>query len=550
MTTGAARGGPSFTADSDARRNRPAVAHVFGEHNDLDISGYKVPYIQPQDGQDATHVRVLLAKDAVSTGWDCPRAEVLFSLRPASDRTHITQLLGRMVRTPLARRIQSDDRLNTVTCLLAHFNQKTAVTVANRLTGKIKADDVDTESIVPGRKVLIAPIELRWNAKVGDDVRGFVSTLPSEPKPNPQAKPVRRLLTLAGALSRDELMAAPNETALSALFQVLDGQMAQHQLAVDGEVDAILKADIFRVTASMVDQSTAEERRQVAADARTVDDAFRIATRGLGAAVANGYAKHAAQKEAAGGELDLVQARAEVAALIRLPGVLSAVEDYAEKLAKQWLGKYRVSILALSEERQATYTLIRAQARTPEHQDTTLPDVLQEESKNEDGELFDTRPWHVLSDDAGNYPIGSLSKSAWERDVVDIELARPNVVAWYRNPSHATGQAIRVPYKVGEDWKSLQPDFIFVTRSADGTLAASIVDPHGHHLSDALPKLRGLADFAEKYAGRYQRIDSLAKNSADQIVVLDMLDRAVRQAIRASSNPSGLYDSSVAVTYS
>ena len=45
-------------------------------------------------------MRVLFAKDAISTGWDCPRAEVLVSFRPAEDETHITQLLGRMVRTP------------------------------------------------------------------------------------------------------------------------------------------------------------------------------------------------------------------------------------------------------------------------------------------------------------------------------------------------------------------------------------------------------------------------------------------------------------------
>ena len=59
-------------------------------------------------------MRILIAKDAISTGWDCPRAEVLVSFRPAKDHTHITQLLGRMVRNPLARRIPGDERLNGV----------------------------------------------------------------------------------------------------------------------------------------------------------------------------------------------------------------------------------------------------------------------------------------------------------------------------------------------------------------------------------------------------------------------------------------------------
>ena len=70
-------------------------------------------------------MRVLIAKDAISTGWDCPRAEVMVSFRPASDQTYIAQLLGRMVRTPLARRIPGNDKLNSVDCLLPNFDEAT-----------------------------------------------------------------------------------------------------------------------------------------------------------------------------------------------------------------------------------------------------------------------------------------------------------------------------------------------------------------------------------------------------------------------------------------
>ena len=78
-------------------------------------------------------MRVLIAKDAISTGWDCPRAEVMVSFRPAKDHTHITQLLGRMVRTPLARRIPGNDRLNSVDCLLPFFDTKTVEAVVDAL---------------------------------------------------------------------------------------------------------------------------------------------------------------------------------------------------------------------------------------------------------------------------------------------------------------------------------------------------------------------------------------------------------------------------------
>ena len=96
------------------------MAHVFGDHTLIEVGGFLVPHVRPETVQDRTYIRVLFAKDAISTGWDCPRAEVLVSFRPAQDETHITQLLGRMVRTPLARRVPGDDVLNSVACLLPH----------------------------------------------------------------------------------------------------------------------------------------------------------------------------------------------------------------------------------------------------------------------------------------------------------------------------------------------------------------------------------------------------------------------------------------------
>ena len=112
-----------------------------------------MPYISPERVQDETWVRVLIAKDAISTGWDCPRAEVMVSFRPAKDQTHITQLLGRMVRTPLARRIPGNDRLNTVDCLLPMFDAKTVEAVVEAL---MQGGDDGTPP-PPGRRILINP---------------------------------------------------------------------------------------------------------------------------------------------------------------------------------------------------------------------------------------------------------------------------------------------------------------------------------------------------------------------------------------------------------
>ena len=187
-----------------------------------------MPYIAPQDVQDATHVRVLLAKDAISTGWDCPRAETLVSLRPAKDRTHITQLLGRLVRTPLARRIESDERLNAVTCFLPRFDLKTAKQVADVMTGVKRGAD----GPAPPRagRVLIEPATMLWNEALPEDVKDCFASLPSKAAPKAPAKPTKRLLSLAAELALDELRPrSKRRRRTRSSLRVLDGQLAQHK---------------------------------------------------------------------------------------------------------------------------------------------------------------------------------------------------------------------------------------------------------------------------------------------------------------------------------
>ena len=179
-----------------------AMAHVFGDHSMIDLGGFKVPHVAPETVQDRTHIRVLFAKDAVSTGWDCPRAEVLVSFRPAKDATHITQLLGRMVRTPLARRVPGNDLLNSVACILPHFDRSAAATVARNMLGE-RVHDVDGTGGGAGRRVLFAPVDMKANPVIPDAVWAVFDGLPSQTLPRKAARPVRRLSrTRTGSISR------------------------------------------------------------------------------------------------------------------------------------------------------------------------------------------------------------------------------------------------------------------------------------------------------------------------------------------------------------
>jgi len=536
----------------DEWKNLPtdAVANVFGEHADEKYGYHEVPYIAPQDVQDATHVRVLLAKDAISTGWDCPRAETLVSLRPARDRTHITQLLGRLVRTPLARRIESDERLNAVTCFLPRFDLITAKQVADVMTG----DAEDTDGPAPPRtgRVLIDPATMMWNEALPAGVKDCFADLPSKASPKAPAKPTKRLLNFAAEIALDQLRANPTQEAHDRIFNVLDGQLAEHKAEVDKNVEAIQIAEIKRITANRLASESSESTLQLAADERTIDDAFKIATRAFGVAIANGYTKRLALADADDDDdaFDIHRAKARVAALAMLPAAVEKVEAAAGQMIAAWFSAHHATIKSLKEERQAAYDEIKQRAKEPQRVDVVVPVSRIEMTHEIDGEVrtpLPTREKHVLADDQARYPVGKLG--GWEVTVLDTEIARDNTIAWYRNPSSAAKDALQIPWHDGERWRSMQPDFLFFVGDADGQIAPAIVDPHSHHLTDALAKLRALADFADESGERFVRIEALSKNDKGdlgtalkgKLVMLDLLNPEVRVSLRDAESAAGAY---------
>ena len=111
-----------------------AFAHAFQEGVTVQVGDQKLRYLSPPDIDEDPAVQVVFFKTSLNTGWDCPRAEVMMSFRTAHDATSIAQLVGRMVRTPLARRIDADEYLNTVSLYLPHYDRRGLEAVVTRLT--------------------------------------------------------------------------------------------------------------------------------------------------------------------------------------------------------------------------------------------------------------------------------------------------------------------------------------------------------------------------------------------------------------------------------
>jgi hypothetical protein len=95
----------------------------------------------------------------------------------------------------------------------------------------------------------------------------------------------------------------------------------------------------------------------------------------------------------------------------------------------------------------------------------------------------------------------------------------------------------------------LRPDFIFFARVDDGSIAVDLIDPHGDYLADAMPKLKGLAEYAAGNLATYRRIEAVSKTKSGAYRMLDMTKEDVRAAVMAATSAEGLYASPVAVDY-
>jgi hypothetical protein len=528
---------PELTADS--------VRHVLTGGRTETFGRWEVDWIEPQRVQETTDVRVLVAKEAISTGWDCPRAEVLVSFRPAKDQTHIAQLLGRMVRNPLARRVPGDDRLNAVDCILPYFDRTTAGNVVRYMTGQI-----DGLPPIGGGRVLIDGRELEQNPEIGADVWDVFDALPTQAVPQRGSKPVKRLVALAQALSADGLRSGALAESTKRLHDWLDGFAQVHADEVAAAVKEIRAVHIQTLMGKSGQSGVTYATRTVAADDRAIRSALDEAKRVFGADVAVDYVNHLVDSSEADDE-DLREAYVRASALATVKPLREKIDREADALVDAWFAEHRVAILGLTDERQQEYEDIRSLATEPQTGVLRRPrNRLEDFAEVLDSGQVTTAPLvksHLMSDAHGDFPIGALN--SWEREVVEVELSRPDVVAWYRNPSHSGVDSVTVAYRdaIG-DWRSMHPDFIFFNR-VDGVVRPSIVDPHGQHLEDSLVKLQGLAKYAERYGEAFHRIEASLK-AGERWRVLDLKRADVRVAV---ANHTGqvleLYNSPIAVEY-
>lgn len=523
------------------------VANVFGEHKTERFGRHEVAYIEPQRVQQDTSVRILVAKDAISTGWDCPRAEVMVSFRTTNDKTHITQLLGRMVRTPLARRIAGNERLNSVDCLLPYFDKDTVEAVVTELmTGG------DDSGPLTGRRVLINPHEMTPNPDIPWDVWEKLVSLPSNTLPKKQARPVKRLTALAHELAADGLLKDAGKIAHRKMHEYLDKAADAHKEKIEGAKAAVLTVEGKTLLADVKTQAMTFNDFVEVADYAVIEDAYKRAARAISPDLALTYAEHLAGQmdDAEDEEQALIDAHTVIAAMGLVPVIKTELETYAEELAHEWLAQYHDQIAKLKDERQDVYSQIREMSADPLPVEIIRPHMwLQMTTARENGREVDLPRYerHLFCDENRLFPQDFTS--AWEPVVLKAELVRSEAIGWYRNPARAGQDSLGIIYEDANENRILRPDFIFFVRLEDGSVGADLIDPHGDHLADSLPKLKGLAMYAAENLSIYRRIEAVNKTKGGNYRVLDMTNEDVRSAVETATSAEALYTSSVAADY-
>lgn len=151
---------------------------------------------------------------------------------------------------------------------------------------------------------------------------------------------------------------------------------------------------------------------------------------------------------------------------------------------------------------------------------------------------------HLLCDDQELYPA---ELGTWEKKVLEAEQKREGFKFWYRNPDRPSQDSLGVAYTANDDTRIVRPDFVFLAEH-DGEIVADIVDPHGFHLADALPKLKGLSRYAENHSEDFRRIEAVADVSGT-LRALDLTREDVREEIMKAESAEALYEGALATDY-
>jgi type III restriction enzyme len=507
------------------------IAHCFEHDAPITAHGVLIRKIDPSRIQEETGVRFVLFKMALTTGWDCPRAEVMMSFRRAQDDTLIAQLIGRMVRTPLARRIEGSELLNSVSLYLPHYDADGLTRVVNHLKQgdpmELPPTDVDD-----GAKLV--------TFKRDDDMVAAFEALTDLPTYRVErvrkVSNTRRLMRLARLLTiLHEVDMTAWDGAKKLVIDMLDGEVARLK-GEDVNFDAKVKASgTITLNAVTVEQGTWKEIHgqtiTVPLDGKNIEDLFNRAGQRLGEGLHLDYWQTHYDRD----EADEMPHRAKLELFLCLQDekTWKALEKACGERINALLKQHKAAIKQLTSAEQEEYNKVQEVAKDPEPL-AFLPPAEVMLSVDAKDPAYRHYAHHLYIDATGHFvaPLNS-----WEHAVIEAEVAREDVIGWLRNVERKPW-ALALPYEMGGEVKPMYPDFLVVRRDGTGLLV-DILEPHAPSLTDSYAKAKGLAQFAAKHWNQFGRIE-LIRLDGHEIKRLDLAESDNRAKVLAVDSNAAL----------
>lgn len=535
------------------------IANVFGEHAALNLpDGSRVEYMDPAEINDRHRIRVVVAKDAITTGWDCPRAEVLISFRPTKEVVTITQLMGRMVRQPLRRKIQGNDFLNSVYCVLPAFNHKSVSEVASLIKDGNKNSDA-----IPVESVVIEPTDISLNKvlidEYGEDLMKLyadkLASLPTHNKPVKMGSHITLLNALVAKLSSNlkEMQekhgvekysdVAYVEKNTQFIVSSIDLLMSEYHDYVDKEMQEIKDLHILHTSLTSDGTKVYKTEKSISqADEVTVDGYFRKADRAMKKS-ATVWVKNKRQNS---GE-SIYDLKLKIAAFANIN---AAVKDLEEMCRQRFIKIFRENKHAIegsADDLKSQYNDLLAQSgeiSTSKIGKIVSSQVAFHTIHNGVLSDVDTYDSHILSNDDGHYP--KASSNAMEDYVIEKEMSNPYVHTWYRNPPVESKPSLRIARKNSDgSFSYTYPDFVFMGQHSNDEIFASIVDPHGSFLGDNKERMHALCQFVEENGDDFYQIISIADTGKREYRMVDLKEKRVRDAIMEAEDVMTVFNDKV-----
>lgn len=570
------------------------VVHAFGEIGTILINGIEVPYSPPSAINDDRKIKIVLFKEALSTGWDCPRAEAMMSYRVARDATYIAQLLGRMIRTPLRMRVEVDESLNYVHLYLPHFDESTVEEVVKKLTEEeggalptevqaVQGGNKTTVVMTTKRPIIVTqpseqanplvstptstttqavelpiqPEEPTENAPQQQTIVQTPSMLPQEQveiktEPQDPYEAVKDAINNAEILTYEVKNVTVNKNHVRSLFDLA-------RLAVMSGMDETCKA-VDNVRDAIVEQihQYITELKQKGEYKALVDKALEFQLNTISFELYKGNNVYEAQqgpdlysKTDAGLQYQFQQAEV----LLCGEGIGRRYADKYEDETDENSWMYDV-ILYAADEHQRDIRIDYAKKEFNRLADLYRPKTknlpenyrLQYNNLTSLASAISKHLFHLPEtinvdlDNEGETCTDHLFVNAegtatfnlkgWEPITLTEERKHPDYVCWLRNQDRKPW-ALCIPYEYGNETHRMFPDFIIVRNDNRGGYEYGLLEPHRDDKKDNLAKAKGLVKYVQECPNvdRVQMLRKTKTSAGEKMLRLEFTSRTVQEKV-------------------